>query len=68
MSMQAGQPALAGWLLVGTGFLDLILVVRFARMKLNPHPRSRRILVVTLYCGAVLLMALGAALLEGWIG
>ena len=64
-SAEGGNMALVGWLLVGTGFFDILLALFFALANRPPDPRSRRILVIALAAGALLMIGTGAAFLSG---
>jgi hypothetical protein len=60
-------PTVAGWALVGTGILDLLLAGFFVLVKPLPDERQRRIFPAALGAGAALMLGLGGALLAGWI-
>jgi hypothetical protein len=57
--------ALVGWLLVGTGLLDLGLAVFFGFVRPLAHQPGRRVFPLALALGALVLMGVGAAYLRG---
>jgi hypothetical protein len=65
-----GGPALlVGGIVVGTGVIDLLLAffLGFVRPPANADARTRRILVLAIAAGGLLLCGLGAAILAGLI-
>ena len=67
-SAGGGNMVLVGWVLVGTGLLDLLLAFFFALVKPPPDPRSRRVLIFAFVSAAAVISGLGVAFLQGWMG